>query len=650
MVVRPYTIDKVKAVILVGGRDFGRCPLASRLNRVLWPILDKPSLQRLIEELSKQGIKRFTVCCKRDVKEIEEGLNLPSHIQIRFVSERFPRGTAGSLKEAVEQQDELVFVLPSCVLTAPDVVEMISAHRQSQAEMTAFLNPPQENESPTLAQIFICEKAVIDQIPSAGYFDLKEGLIPRMVKDGIAVASAVLASRVESYSTWQDYLNGINGLISSFQKHHTAWPQFRELEAGGGIWIGRDVTIDASARIVGPVVLDSGCRVEQNAVIAGPALIGSRSMVGAGALLDKSVVWSDSHIGANCRLQECLVDDGNTVAAGTQHQRSLLGHSKGIVGCSRKVVIGGWNYLASLSEKNSVSGLDYLQTPAAGRWMGFCFLAVLAVFLASYFQPTLIDLWKNWNRSDEYSSGMLVPFLICWVLWLRRNDYLSCGIYPSLAGAAGLIAAQGIRLWGHYYMYSSIENASLVLSAASLVLLLFGWQALGRLWPIILFLALMFPLPNRVASSLTLPLQERATSSAVFVLETFGFNAIRQGNVIDLDGTKVAVAEACNGLRMLTAFFVVSGLIALLIRKSWWEKAILLISSIPIALLCNTIRLSATAVAFKWIDVEKWEKAFHDYGGVAMMPLAIAMMVAELWILSHLFVTSWIVFERHRSR
>ena len=147
---------------------------------------------------------------------------------------------------------------------------------------------------------------------------------------------------------------------------------------------------------------------------------------------------------------------------------------------------------------------------------------------------------------------------------------------------------------------------------------------------------LMLPLPRRIESKITLPLQSGATTSAVFCLELIGYDVTQEGNVIHIADTTVAVAEACNGLRMVTAFFVISGLVVLLIQRSWWEKLILLLSTLPIALLCNTIRLAITAIAFTYIKGEYWEQVFHDYGGYAMMPLALALVVLELWLLTKL--------------
>jgi exosortase len=136
--------------------------------------------------------------------------------------------------------------------------------------------------------------------------------------------------------------------------------------------------------------------------------------------------------------------------------------------------------------------------------------------------------------------------------------------------------------------------------------------------------------------AVTLPLQRGATSSAVFCLETLGYNVVQEGNVIHIGNASVAVAEACNGLRMVTAFFVISGLVVLLVKRTWWEKLIVFASSLPVALLCNTTRLAITAIAFTVVSGEYWEKVFHDFGGYAMMPLALATVVAELWILAKL--------------
>jgi exosortase/archaeosortase family protein len=87
---------------------------------------------------------------------------------------------------------------------------------------------------------------------------------------------------------------------------------------------------------------------------------------------------------------------------------------------------------------------------------------------------------------------------------------------------------------------------------------------------------------------------------------------------------------------MITAFIVISGLVVLLVDRVWWEKLIILVSSLPIALLCNTVRLTVTAMVLTRLSGQFWDDVFHDFGGYAMMPLALAAVVGELWLLTKL--------------
>jgi exosortase len=148
----------------------------------------------------------------------------------------------------------------------------------------------------------------------------------------------------------------------------------------------------------------------------------------------------------------------------------------------------------------------------------------------------------------------------------------------------------------------------------------------------------MLPPPNSVQEVIANPLQRWATTSAVFSLETIGYEPKQEGNIIEIGESRVEVAYACNGLRMISAFLVITGFVVLLVQRAWWEKLIILVSSLPIALLCNTVRLTATAIAFTRLSGRFWDDLFHDFGGYAMMPLALAVVVAELWLLAKLTV------------
>ena len=123
-----YSIDSIKAVILVGNPDFGRCELATRLNRALWPLAGRPALQRLIEHIANQGVRRFVICCSKGARLVESALEIPPYLSVEFRFENLPRGTAGSIRDAVDpQRDELIFVFPDAIVSPPDLHDLIES-------------------------------------------------------------------------------------------------------------------------------------------------------------------------------------------------------------------------------------------------------------------------------------------------------------------------------------------------------------------------------------------------------------------------------------------------------------------------------------------------------------------------------------------
>jgi len=263
---------------------------------------------------------------------------------------------------------------------------------------------------------------------------------------------------------------------------------------------------------------------------------------------------------------------------------------------------------------------------------------ILPAALLWSFWPTLALLWRDWQRDDDYSVGQLVPLVGLYLVWQERHRLAKCSLRPAwLVGGAMLLFAQAVRAFGLVWLFESAERYSVVFTVIGLVLLVGGVGVFWTLKWVLLFLFLMVPLPGRVHNMISGPLQDAATAGAVFVLELFGTVVAREGHVMLLnDNTRVAVAEACSGLRMLTAFVVVSAVFAYVARRPAWHKVTLLASSIPIAIGCNTARLVVTAGLFMFTTSDTAEKFFHDFAGLSMMPLAVAILVGELWLMNKL--------------
>ena len=266
-------------------------------------------------------------------------------------------------------------------------------------------------------------------------------------------------------------------------------------------------------------------------------------------------------------------------------------------------------------------------------------LVLLAVSVWSYWS-TITDLLYEWPRADDYSAGQLVPLVAIFLVWRERKGLKECVLKPCwIGGLALLVLAYAGRIYGLLFQYESAERYAVVLTIAGLVLLVAGWQVFRRVSWILLFLFLMVPFPGRVHNLISGPLRTMATTGSVFVLEAF-IKVSQQGNTMMLNGnTPLGVAEACSGLRMLTAFMIVSAFIAYMVKRSRLQKTVLLVSSIPVAILCNVLRIVVTAVLMLLVNAEVAEKFFHDFAGVVMMPAAVLLMFGELWLMDKLVVS-----------
>jgi len=284
-----------------------------------------------------------------------------------------------------------------------------------------------------------------------------------------------------------------------------------------------------------------------------------------------------------------------------------------------------------------ISGKDYVQKNV--RRLVSLTLLLLAVTAWSYW-PTVVKLSHGWE-ADDYSAGQLVPFIVVFLIWRDRKVFGESPLVPCwVGGIILLLLAEAARAYGFLSGLASIERCSLVLMVAGLVLMVAGWRMFRRVLWILLFLFLMVPLPNRVHNLISGPLQTTATAGSVFLLEAFGVMVSRQGNTMILNGdTHLGVAEACSGLRMLTAFIVVAAFIAYTVKRSRRQKAFLLLSSIPVALVCNVLRIVVTAVLMLYVSTEVAEKFFHDFAGMVMMPAAVMLMFGELWLMNRLTVS-----------
>ena len=279
---------------------------------------------------------------------------------------------------------------------------------------------------------------------------------------------------------------------------------------------------------------------------------------------------------------------------------------------------------------------DLAASPAErAAWLTIAGLLALLVY--SYWRGLAIA-GSAWN-DPQYSHGGLVPLFALGLLLWRREPIDAVSPSARLAGLGLIAAGQGLRLWAAYYRIVTIDMYTFVPTLAGVFLLAGGWRMLRWSWLPVATLIFMFPLPDEATRYILGPLQNVATRMSTFALQTLGQDAVRDGNRISLgDGQMLNVVDACSGLRMLTIFVWLSVMLAVVGDRPDWQKALVVGSAVPISLIVNATRITATGLMYT-VDRQIAERIFHDWAGYLMMPLALALLYGVQAFADRLVVT-----------
>jgi exosortase len=269
-------------------------------------------------------------------------------------------------------------------------------------------------------------------------------------------------------------------------------------------------------------------------------------------------------------------------------------------------------------------------------------VGLIGLLVAAYWD--MLTLTSAAWSEDLYSHGWIIPLFSVGLLWLRWQPF-QASVPPMERWVGFLILALGLsaRLFAAKYTVLPVDRLSFIPSMFGAFMLVGGFHAVRWAWPAIAFLVFMFPLPTALEVTVLNRLQRMATISSTFVLQTLGVAAFRTGNLISIPGMgqPLNVAEACAGLRMATIFGALAVAMVFIIDRPWWDKLMILLSAIPIALIVNIVRITVTAVLTMWAGQDNYavQKICHDYAGyVIMMPLALALLWLELQILERVTI------------
>lgn len=293
-------------------------------------------------------------------------------------------------------------------------------------------------------------------------------------------------------------------------------------------------------------------------------------------------------------------------------------------------------------------------------WKIIAIIAALSFVYAS----VLTKLGRDWWTDENYSHGLLVPFIILYIIWLGRERFQRTQSQPRLLWGGAMVLVALFALWvGTAGAELYIQRISLVLILAGIVVYLWGFKLLQLTLVPLALLLLAIPIPSIVFNQIAFPLQLFASRCAVWLMRVFDIPVLRQGNVIELMprgasvSKKMEVVEACSGIRSLMTLVTLAVVFAYFTYtrkddaasggkrgfarslKSYgvWRSVIIVLAAIPIAIAANALRVGGTGVLAHYFGSRIADGFFHSLSGWVVYILAFMLLFTLAWLMDHIY-------------
>lgn len=252
--------------------------------------------------------------------------------------------------------------------------------------------------------------------------------------------------------------------------------------------------------------------------------------------------------------------------------------------------------------------------------------------VALLYYDGLAHMVRGWG-SEDYNYCYLVPVVILYMIWEKRDAVKRLPVQVSGFGFLLFLPALALFWFGEL----GGEYLTLYLSAWMMVMALFwihaGWYRFKEILFPLMMIPAMFPLPSFLHNRLSLKLKLLSSQIGVEMMQLAGMSAYREGNVIDLGFTQLQVVDACSGLRYLFPIIILGLLLAWFFRAPFWKRLVLVLSTLPLIVATNSIRIAATGLLYESFGAKVAEGFFHDFSGWLIFMVTLGVLLLEMWLL-----------------
>ncbi len=266
--------------------------------------------------------------------------------------------------------------------------------------------------------------------------------------------------------------------------------------------------------------------------------------------------------------------------------------------------------------------------------ISFSVSAVLLVF--ALYEHGLNRMVDYWFTREEYSHGVLIPFITAFLIWQKKDVLERMSFDGSWAGVVVTLLGAVIISTGNISAITAIMQYGFVIALAGFALAYMGWRGFKEIWIPLLLLFFMIPFPDVIIQDISRNLQLISSSIGVWIIRLFGISVYLEGNVIDLGVYKLQVVEACSGLRYLFPLMTLGFVCAYIYKATLWKRAVVFLSTIPITIFLNSFRIGMIGVLVEYWGQSMAEGFLHDFEGWAVFMACTGILVLEMWGLAQI--------------
>src|SRR3984957_10333156 len=280
------------------------------------------------------------------------------------------------------------------------------------------------------------------------------------------------------------------------------------------------------------------------------------------------------------------------------------------------------------------------ETPASPVWRlpwGLILVCVAVGLLSLWpFWDGLSRMWGWWIDAPEYSHGLLIPPIAAFLIWQQKDRLERLRFQGSWLGVGLIVVGGAFLVMGQLGTVYTVVQYAYLITLFGLILSFLGGPAFRLIAVPLLILLFMIPLPQFVLANLSTKLQLLSSQIGVFVIRLADISVFLKGNVIDLGGYKLQVEDACSGLRYLFPLMTLGFLMAYFYKGAPWKRITLFLSSIPITVFMNSLRIGVIGVTVEHWGIAMAEGFLHEFQGWVVFMISALLMFGEIALLNRL--------------